>query len=60
MEVKLVSDNQEFIRVFSSPNGMKIIFNNPPKTFQVSIDQAAEMAVAILTHVDEMAKKHLG
>lgn len=59
MTVTIKSEKTATIKVMDSLNGMNIIISQKPRYVEMSIDQAATLAVSILNHVQEMQKKHL-
>lgn len=60
MKTQINSEITDTINLFASLNGMTIHVGQNNQEIKMSIDQAATLAVEILTHVDQLAKKNLG
>lgn len=59
MKTQINSEITDTINLFPSLNGMTIHVGQNNQEIKMSIDQAATLAVEILTHIESMAKKHL-
>lgn len=61
MDKKIESENKSQlpIRVFSGHNGLTVHIEQGKHSVILSIDQAAEIGVTILNHVNDMSKKYL-
>lgn len=59
IKTTITSEITHPVDVNDSFNGMTIYLNQDKDTIEMSIDQAAKVAVEILNHVQEMQDKHL-
>lgn len=59
MTKTITSDKTETVKISDMPGSLNIVIYQKPHFIEMSVDQAAKVAVEILTHIESMAKKHL-
>lgn len=59
MTKTITSDKTETVKILDMPGSFNIVIYQKSHYVEMSIDQAAKVAIEILTHVELMSKKHL-